>query len=323
MPWCCCHCAFPDVQPDVSDHRRRPGRLHGRGVARAPRLQGAGAGTPEVPALLDRRKPARLQHGAARRGRHGRSRDGARLPVQERRRVRPRGRTSPNSTSPTNPAPGYPFTFQVPRADFDETLAARGAAPGRRAALRSGDHRRGLRRRAAHGHQPHGRRRRPKSTSRASCSTPRASAARCPNYSTCIARRRFRRGPPSSRTCATTRWPARSTGRRSASGIHPTDYEVWSWLIPFSNGNASVGVVASIEHHKARTGTPEEQFWQAIGRRAAPARPARQGAYRAAAGRDHRLRRHGHAAARAGISPCWATPRSSSIRCSLRASPSP
>jgi flavin-dependent dehydrogenase len=47
-------------------------------------------------------------------------------------------------------------------------------------------------------------------------------------------------------------------------GVHPTESDVWSWLIPFSNGNASVGVVSSIEHHKARTGTPEEQYWQAI-----------------------------------------------------------
>jgi flavin-dependent dehydrogenase len=47
-------------------------------------------------------------------------------------------------------------------------------------------------------------------------------------------------------------------------GIHPTDHEVWSWLIPFSNGHASVGVVSSIEHHRARTGTLEEQFWQAL-----------------------------------------------------------
>jgi flavin-dependent dehydrogenase len=47
-------------------------------------------------------------------------------------------------------------------------------------------------------------------------------------------------------------------------GVHPTEADVWSWLIPFSNGNASVGVVSSIEHHKARTGTPEEQYWQAI-----------------------------------------------------------
>ena len=32
-------------------------------------------------------------------------------------------------------------------------------------------------------------------------------------------------------------------------GVHPTKRDVWSWLIPFSNGNASLGVVASREHH--------------------------------------------------------------------------
>jgi flavin-dependent dehydrogenase len=47
-------------------------------------------------------------------------------------------------------------------------------------------------------------------------------------------------------------------------GIHPDDHEIWSWLIPFANGHASVGVVSTIEHHKARTGTLEEQFWQAL-----------------------------------------------------------
>jgi flavin-dependent dehydrogenase len=47
-------------------------------------------------------------------------------------------------------------------------------------------------------------------------------------------------------------------------GIHADDHEIWSWLIPFSNGTASVGIVSSIEHHKARTGTLEEQYWQAI-----------------------------------------------------------
>jgi flavin-dependent dehydrogenase len=47
-------------------------------------------------------------------------------------------------------------------------------------------------------------------------------------------------------------------------GIHPDNHEIWSWLIPFSNGNSSVGVVSSIETHRARTGTLEEQYWQAL-----------------------------------------------------------
>ena len=47
-------------------------------------------------------------------------------------------------------------------------------------------------------------------------------------------------------------------------GIHPTEPDVWSWVVPFSNGHASVGVVANMEHHKARTGSAEERLWQAL-----------------------------------------------------------
>jgi flavin-dependent dehydrogenase len=47
-------------------------------------------------------------------------------------------------------------------------------------------------------------------------------------------------------------------------GVHPTKEEVWSWLIPFSDGNASLGVVASREHHAQFAGTPEERLWQLI-----------------------------------------------------------
>ena len=181
--------------------------------------QGAGARAPEVPALLDRRKPARLQHGAARGGRHGRSRDGARLPVQERRGVRPQRRTlriqlrreierratrSPSRCRAPISMRRWPREAQRQGAEirFEVEITAVDF---------SGEQ--------TQGHQPHRRWQRPKCTSRASCSTPRASAARCPNYSTCIARPRFRRAPPSSRTCATTPSPARSTGRRSASAF--------------------------------------------------------------------------------------------------------
>jgi len=47
-------------------------------------------------------------------------------------------------------------------------------------------------------------------------------------------------------------------------GVHPTNQEVWSWLIPFSNGHASLGVVASREHHAKFQGTNEERLWQLI-----------------------------------------------------------
>lgn len=47
-------------------------------------------------------------------------------------------------------------------------------------------------------------------------------------------------------------------------GVHPTKPEVWSWLIPFSDGNSSLGVVASREHHEQFKGTTEERLWQLI-----------------------------------------------------------
>ena len=56
-------------------------------------------------------------------------------------------------------SPGYPFTFQVPRADFDCDARRRSGAPGRGDPLRSGDHRRRLQRRQTDRHQPHRRRR--------------------------------------------------------------------------------------------------------------------------------------------------------------------
>jgi flavin-dependent dehydrogenase len=48
-------------------------------------------------------------------------------------------------------------------------------------------------------------------------------------------------------------------------GVHPTETHVWSWLIPFSDGNSSLGVVASREHHAKFTGSNEERLWQLIG----------------------------------------------------------
>ncbi|MBC7982858.1 MAG: tryptophan 7-halogenase [Candidatus Obscuribacterales bacterium] len=48
-------------------------------------------------------------------------------------------------------------------------------------------------------------------------------------------------------------------------GIHPTETHVWSWLIPFSNGNSSLGIVATKEFHAKFTGTNEERLWKLIG----------------------------------------------------------
>jgi flavin-dependent dehydrogenase len=47
-------------------------------------------------------------------------------------------------------------------------------------------------------------------------------------------------------------------------GVHPTNREVWSWLIPFSNGTASMGVVARPEHHAQFTGTLDERLWKLV-----------------------------------------------------------
>jgi flavin-dependent dehydrogenase len=47
-------------------------------------------------------------------------------------------------------------------------------------------------------------------------------------------------------------------------GIHPTDRQVWSWLIPFANGNSSLGVVATRDFHAQFTGSNEERLWQLI-----------------------------------------------------------
>src|SRR5215831_10827630 len=160
-------------------------------------------------------------------------------------------------------SPGHCFTFQVPRADFDAILASEAQRMG--AALRfeveitavdfSGD--------------------RPKVTSRTADGSVEVHEPRFVLDASGFGRtlpKLLGLERPSS-------FPARAaifTHVRDNSisgsfdrqkirvGIHPADHEVWSWLIPFSNGHASVGVVASIEHHKARTGTPEEQFWQAL-----------------------------------------------------------
>jgi flavin-dependent dehydrogenase len=48
-------------------------------------------------------------------------------------------------------------------------------------------------------------------------------------------------------------------------GINPTDRAVWSWLIPFPNGNSSLGIVASREHLARYTGSDEEQYWAMVG----------------------------------------------------------
>ena len=43
-------------------------------------------------------------------------------------------------------------------------------------------------------------------------------------------------------------------------GVHPVHRDVWSWLIPFSDGTSSLGVVAAREHHQRHQGSPAERL---------------------------------------------------------------
>jgi flavin-dependent dehydrogenase len=160
-------------------------------------------------------------------------------------------------------SPGHPFTFQVPRADFDATLAGEAARQG--AELRFETEITAVDFDGA----------RPKVTSRsAECGVevhePRF-VLDASGFGRTLPKlldlHRPSAFPPRAAIFTHVRdnTVAGSFDRQKIRvGVHPTDHQVWSWLIPFSNGNASVGVVASIEQHQARTGTPEERFWQAL-----------------------------------------------------------
>ncbi|HEY7378360.1 MAG TPA: FAD-dependent monooxygenase [Steroidobacteraceae bacterium] len=47
--------------------------------------------------------------------------------------------------------------------------------------------------------------------------------------------------------------------------VHPREQDVWYWLIPFSNGRSSLGVVATREFHQRYQGTTSERLWQIVG----------------------------------------------------------
>ena len=47
--------------------------------------------------------------------------------------------------------------------------------------------------------------------------------------------------------------------------IHPRERDVWYWLIPFSNGRSSLGVVATREFHQHYRGSTSERLWQIVG----------------------------------------------------------
>ena len=46
--------------------------------------------------------------------------------------------------------------------------------------------------------------------------------------------------------------------------VHPDHVDVWFWLIPFSNGRSSIGVVASKEFLARYQGTTWERLWQIV-----------------------------------------------------------
>lgn len=46
--------------------------------------------------------------------------------------------------------------------------------------------------------------------------------------------------------------------------VHPVQRDVWSWLIPFSNGRSSLGIVASREFHQRYRGSTSERLWQIV-----------------------------------------------------------
>jgi len=46
--------------------------------------------------------------------------------------------------------------------------------------------------------------------------------------------------------------------------IHPEQRDVWYWLIPFSNGRSSLGVVATREFHERFEGSTSERLWQIV-----------------------------------------------------------
>lgn len=160
-------------------------------------------------------------------------------------------------------SPGHSFTFQVPRADFDATLAAEAQRMG--ATIRfeveitavdfSGE--------------------RPKVTSRAIDGGEEIHEPRfvldASGFGRTLPRLlgldRPSSFPPRAAIFTHVRDHTDSGAfdrQKIRIGVHPTDHEIWSWLIPFSDGHASVGVVTSVEQHRARTGTLDEQFWAAL-----------------------------------------------------------
>ena len=100
--------------------------------------------------------------------------------------------------------------------------------------------------------------------------------------------------------------------------MHPGG--AWIWIIPFSDGRTSVGVVAEPEFFQRHPGTPEEQLRAIVmGDPNAAARLANM-QVRLSAATHHRLRLLREKATTARGSRWWATPRNFSIPSSVPAS---
>lgn len=160
-------------------------------------------------------------------------------------------------------APGHPFTFQVQRADFDQILANEAARQGAEiryeVEITAVDFSGAM----------------PSVTSKAADGTVSTHAARFVLDASGFGRtlpRLLDLDRPSEfpvRAALYTQVKDRIVSgafdrQKIRIGVHPTLPEVWSWLIPFSNGIASLGIVASREHHAKFTGTNEERLWQMI-----------------------------------------------------------
>jgi flavin-dependent dehydrogenase len=154
---------------------------------------------------------------------------------------------------------GYPFTFQVPRADFDQTLADEAMRHGAKihyeveitAADMSGD-RPVLTSRSADGIQTH----KPRYVLDAS------------GFGRTLPRLLDLDKPSAFPTRAALFCHVKDNivsgafdRQKIRIGVNPTHRDVWSWVIPFSNGNSSIGIVATQQRHAAHTGTHEERLW--------------------------------------------------------------
>lgn len=162
-----------------------------------------------------------------------------------------------NFAQKSSKGPG--FTFQVPRADFDKVLIdaaeRRGAEVRYEVEITAADFRDGprLRARDAHGSEEELRPRLVLDASGFGRTLPRLLGLESPSKL------------PVRAALFTQVWDRIPSGafdrQKIRIVVHPEHHEVWFWLIPFSNGKASFGVVAEDGFLRALPGTPEEKLF--------------------------------------------------------------